>query len=263
LASNLRIGALISGGGTNLQAVIDACCAKTIDGSLVFVGTDNPHAAGLARAIQHGIPTFSIDYSAIARDYKAQGKRTALPQDFNLAEILDKQALFGQDRRDDGAIRFFEARAVIEAKMLSKMKPYPFDLLILAGFMRTLTPYFIDRVSPDPANPRIMNIHPALLPAFPGLDGYADTFHYGCKVAGATVHFVDYGEDSGPIIAQQAFEIAETDTLASLKQKGLQNEWRLYPRCIQLFAENRLRIERIAYRLSTGKTQRRTRVKII
>jgi phosphoribosylglycinamide formyltransferase-1 len=110
------------------------------------------------------------------------------------------------------------------------------DLLVLAGFMRNLTPYFIDRFNTDPDNPRIMNIHPAILPSFPGVDGYGDTFRYGCKVGGCTVHFIDYGEDSGPIIGQRAFPILETDTLDDVKRKGLEQEWQLYPQCIQDFA---------------------------
>lgn len=110
------------------------------------------------------------------------------------------------------------------------------DLLVLAGFMRVLTPYFIDRIN-DTGKYRIMNIHPALLPAFPGTDGYGDTFRYGCKVGGCTVHFIDYGEDTGPIIGQKAFDIADDDTLDDIKKKGLQKEWELYPQCIQKFAQ--------------------------
>jgi phosphoribosylglycinamide formyltransferase-1 len=134
------------------------------------------------------------------------------------------------------------------------MAPLPFDLLILAGFMRNLTPYFIDRVNTDPARPRIMNIHPALLPAFPGTDGYGDTFRYGCKVGGCTVHFIDYGEDSGPIIGQRAFPILPGDDLEAVRRKGLAEEWQLYPACIQLFAEDRLRVVR---READGRAARR------
>ena len=119
-------------------------------------------------------------------------------------------------------------RAIAEAELLEKMKSYPFDLLVLAGFMRNLTPYFIDRVNNVPDKPRIMNIHPALLPSFPGVDGYGDTFRYGCKVGGCTVHFIDYGEDSGPLIGQRAFHIQPDDTLDSIKEKGLKLEWELY-----------------------------------
>ncbi len=106
--------------------------------------------------------------------------------------------------------------------------------------MHTLTPYFIDRINIDPDKKRIMNIHPALLPAFPGTDGYGDTFRYGCKVGGCTVHYIDYGEDTGPIIGQRAYQIEDDDTLESIKKKGLALEWQLYPACIQKFAESLL-----------------------
>jgi phosphoribosylglycinamide formyltransferase-1 len=117
-----------------------------------------------------------------------------------------------------------------------------------------LTPYFIDRVNIDPSRPRIMNIHPALLPSFPGVDGYGDTYRYGCKVGGCTVHFVDYGEDTGPIIGQKAFEIKPGDTLEMVRKKGLKLEWKLYPACIQLFAENRLRVISKTHTFQDGKT---------
>jgi len=259
----IRIGAFISGGGTNLQAIIDACRARQIDGTIAFVGSDNPAARGLKRGICQGIPAFSVDYGAIMRQFKTQPEKLTLPKDFNLIDILNKQSLFCDDANVEKKNFFFAARAIAEAEMLEKMKPYRFDLLVLAGFRRTLTPYFIDRVSSNPAKPRIMNIHPALLPAFPGLDGYSDTYHYGCKVGGATVHFVDYGEDSGPIIGQRAFPIQKADTLETIKKKGLEIEWALYPICIQLFAQGRLKIKRTVYRLANGKEKRRTVIKIL
>jgi phosphoribosylglycinamide formyltransferase-1 len=135
--------------------------------------------------------------------------------------------------------------------------------LVLAGFMRNLTPYFIDRVNLNRACPRIMNIHPALLPAFPGIDGYGDTFRYGCKVGGCTVHFIDYGEDTGAIIGQRTFPISGDDTLDSVRKKGLQVEWELYPECIQLFAEGRLKTVKKTFALNNGKEVQRTIVEIL
>jgi phosphoribosylglycinamide formyltransferase-1 len=108
-----------------------------------------------------------------------------------------------------------------------------------------------------------MNIHPALLPAFPGIDGYGDTFRYGCKIGGCTVHFVDYGEDSGPIIGQKAYEILEDDTLASVREKGLKLEWELYPECVKMFAEDRLKKVRKTYSLKDGEKMHRTVVRIL
>ena len=98
-----------------------------------------------------------------------------------------------------------------------------------------------------------MNIHPALLPAFAGVDGYGDTFRYGCKVGGCTVHFVDYGEDTGPIIGQRAFQIQPEDTIDTIRKKGLQLEWELYPACIQLFAQGRIKVVERSFDLGGGK----------
>jgi phosphoribosylglycinamide formyltransferase-1 len=158
---------------------------------------------------------------------------------------------------------FIITRAVAEAKLIDEMRHYPFDLLVLAGYMRNLSPYFIERVNTDPDIPRIMNIHPALLPAFPGVDGYGDTFRYGCKIGGCTVHFVDYGEDSGPIIGQKVYEILEDDTIDSIRAKGLKLEWALYPECVKLFAQGRLKTVRRSYELKDGRKMQRTVVKIL
>ena len=159
---------------------------------------------------------------------------------------------------------FLTSRVTAESRLLKAMAPYDVDLLALAGYMRTLTPYFIDRVNTDAEHPRIMNIHPALLPAFPGTDGYGDAFRFGCKVAGCTVHFVDYGEDTGPIIGQKAFPIEKNDTLDTVREKGLKLEWVLYPECIDLFAQGRLKIVEMTYK-RPGKRQKmkRTVVKIL
>jgi phosphoribosylglycinamide formyltransferase-1 len=108
-----------------------------------------------------------------------------------------------------------------------------------------------------------MNIHPALLPAFPGTDGYGDTFRYGCKVAGCTVHFVDYGEDTGPIIGQRSFSIDADDSLEQVRRKGLAIEWALYPHCVQLFAEGRLKVIRTSYFRKDGQREERTIVEIL
>ena len=107
-----------------------------------------------------------------------------------------------------------------------------------------------------------MNIHPAILPAFAGVDGYGDTYRYGCKVGGCTVHFVDYGEDSGPIIGQRCFAINEDDTLDNVRKKGLAQEWLLYPECITLFAEGRLQTVTMTYVMNNNQARQRKVVKI-
>jgi phosphoribosylglycinamide formyltransferase-1 len=257
MAPKLRIGALVSGGGTNLQAIIDACQSNRNDGDVVFVGSDNPRAGGLARAQRQGIASFVIDYGAIIRSHAAAAPAAVAPDDFDPDEIRHKQHLFGPETSRAKLDGFLLTRAVAEAQLLEKISTYAPDLIVLAGFMRNLTPYFIDRFNTDPAHPRIMNIHPALLPAFPGVDGYGDTFRYGCKIGGCTVHFIDYGEDSGPIIGQKCFPISEEDTLDSIKEKGLALEWQLYPACIQLFAEHRLHTIVMTYTDHGRVTQRR------
>lgn len=259
----IRIGALISGGGTNLQAIIDSCESGKIDGKIIFVGTDNPDASGLERAKKHGIHTFTVDYSSIIQSFKKEPEKILPPKDFDIDELYAKQSLFS-DNADPEKVKFFMvSRAIAEAKLLEEMAPYPFDLLVLAGFMRTLSPYFIDRVNKETDHPRIMNIHPALLPSFPGTDGYGDTFRYGCKVGGCTVHFIDYGEDSGPIIGQKAFQIEPDDTIATIKKKGLELEWEVYPECIQLFAQGRLKIVNRSYPTKDGKKIQRRIVDIV
>ncbi len=239
MAKKINIGTLISGGGTNLQTIIDASLDNSIDAQIIFTGSDNLGVKGLERAEKANIDTFVVDYSKILISCKENSiKDTDLPKDFNLNEILSKQNLFGSDTSLEQMTFFLKSRAIAEKQLLDKILAYEMDLLVLAGFMRVLTPYFIDRINTEPGKLRIMNIHPALLPSFPGTDGYGDTFAYGCKVGGCTVHYIDYGEDTGPIIGQKAFEIEDSDTLDDIKQKGLEKEWELYPQCIQKFAES-------------------------
>jgi phosphoribosylglycinamide formyltransferase-1 len=256
----LRIGALISGGGSNLQAIIDACVSGAITGCMVFVGSDNPEAGGLERARKAGVPRFVVDYAAILAAAR-QGSAPAPPSDFDAAQCLSRQRLYPRTMGAEELERKLVLRAHAESRLLAAMAPYPFDLLVLAGFMRNLSPYFIDRVNTAGGLPRIMNIHPALLPAFPGVDGYGDTFRHGCKVGGCTVHFVDYGEDSGPIIGQRAFAIAPHDTLETIRRKGLALEWSLYPECIQLYAQGRLELLPTAWERDGGRRFQRVVVR--
>ncbi len=259
---NIQIGALISGGGTNLQAIIDACHRTQISGQMVFVGSDTPGAGGLERARRNDIATFVVDYKSIIREFKNDPQKAVLPDDFDLDELLAKQTIFS-DQDDPARVKsFLLTRVIAEAKLLEAMKPHSFDLLVLAGFMRNLTPYFIDRINTDRHRLRIMNIHPALLPAFPGIDGYGDTFRYGCKVGGCTVHFIDYGEDTGPIIGQRVFSIEPDDTLESICNKGLAIEWELYPACIQLFAQDRIKVVKRSFDLGGGRKVARRMVDI-
>jgi phosphoribosylglycinamide formyltransferase 1 len=263
MREKIKIGALISGGGSNLQAIMDACDTGSIHGEVVFVGSDNPTATGLDRASQHGIPTFSIDYNAIAHEIKADPSMARYPRDLDMAYVYDTMMTTDPHQDSKRLKAFLQTRLHAEALLLEQMAAFRFDLLVLAGFMRTLTPYLIDSINNPPGSQRIMNIHPALLPAFPGVDGYGDTFRYGCKLGGCTVHFVDYGEDTGPIIGQSVFDIAETDDLDAIKKKGLAEEWQLYPKCIQYAAQGRLRTEQRIHHLKNGKSIQRTVVRVL
>ena len=189
-------GALISGAGTNLQAIVDQIAAGRLDCELRVVISNRAEAAGLARASAAGIPTRVIDH-----------RRYAARADFD--------------------------RAVIDA-----LRDAGVELVLLAGFDRLIGPAFVD------AFPyRIMNIHPALLPAFKGLHAQADALGYGVKIAGATVHFVDQETDHGPIIVQGAVAVRPDDTAATLRERILAVEHEIYPTAIQLYAEGRLSVE--------------------
>jgi len=192
----IRIGVLISGNGTNLQAILDACREGRIDGEVVVVISDRADAYGLERARRAGVEAIHVDPG----DYPT---RTAF--DRALAELL-------------------LARNV--------------DLVCLAGYMRLVRKPMLTAF-PN----RILNIHPSLLPAFPGLDAQGQALAYGVKVAGCTVHFVNEGMDEGPIILQAAVPVLEDDTHETLRARVQAEEHRIYPRAVQLFAEGRLRIE--------------------
>ncbi len=191
----LRLGVLASGRGTNLQAIIDACEARTIDAEVVVVVSDRGDAQALERARRHGIASVWVD----------------------------PRGLDGREAHD--------------LKVVEVLREHRVDLVVLAGYMRLVTRSFIE------AFPwRMMNIHPALLPAFPGKDGLSPALAYGVKVAGCTVHFVDEGIDSGPIILQAAVPVLEGDTVETLAERIRAQEHRLYVRAIRLFAEGRLRV---------------------
>jgi phosphoribosylglycinamide formyltransferase-1 len=131
-----------------------------------------------------------------------------------------------------------EDRAAHDEALVRVLQAHAVDLVCLAGFMRLLGPTFL-RAFPD----RVLNIHPSLLPAFPGLGAQRQALAHGVKISGATVHFVDEGIDSGPIIIQEAVSVLPGDTEQALSARILEVEHRIYPRAIRLFAEDRLKIE--------------------
>ena len=132
----------------------------------------------------------------------------------------------------------FKNREDYDKEIIKTLKENKIELVVLAGYMRILSPYFIRTYKN-----KIINIHPALLPSFPGLHAQRQTLEYGVKVSGCTVHFVDEGVDSGPIILQKAVEVSDDDTEESLSEKILKEEHQIYPRAIQLFCEGRLMIK--------------------
>jgi phosphoribosylglycinamide formyltransferase 1 len=147
----------------------------------------------------------------------------------------------------------FSRRERHEEEIFRVLGTYRPELIVLAGYMRILTPAFIRRIfRRDKGLPGLMNIHPALLPAFAGTSGYEDAFNYGVKVSGVTVHYVDEGMDTGPIILQEAVPIMEEDTLDTFRKRGLEVEHRLYPEAIRLDALGGVRIEGRKVKILTG-----------
>jgi phosphoribosylglycinamide formyltransferase-1 len=195
MARRVPIGVLISGSGTNLQAIIDAIEAGKLDAKIGVVVSNKPEAHGLARARKHGIPT----------------------------EVLNHKNFSSREAYDEAVVTLLRARAV--------------ELVVLAGFMRLLSPVFIKAYSN-----RIMNIHPALLPAFPGLNVQQRAVEHGARFSGCTVHFVNEECDEGPIIIQAVVPVFPDDTGETLGARILEQEHRIYPRAIQLYAEGRLKV---------------------
>lgn len=197
----IRIAVLASGGGTNLQALLDACAARRIDGGIAVVLSNVPAAGALDRARRAGVAT----------------------------EVVPSRS------RSD--------RAAYDRELVERLAAHRPDLVCLAGYMRLLTPTFVRAFGPTPDTrgcPRIMNVHPGLLPSFPGLHAHRQCIEYGARVAGCTVHFVDEGTDSGPVIAQAVVPVEDDDDEATLSARILAQEHRIYPAAVQWFAQGRL-----------------------
>jgi phosphoribosylglycinamide formyltransferase 1 len=188
------IGVLISGRGSNLQALIDATTARTLDARIALVVSNRPGAAGLARAQAAGIETLVIEHQRYTRD------------DF-------------------------------DARVARELKARGVSLVCLAGFMRLVGPQLLD------AFPRaVLNIHPSLLPAFPGLDAQRQAFEHGARITGATVHLVTGELDGGPIIAQAAVPVEDSDTVETLSARILEQEHRIYPAAVGLMLDGNWRV---------------------
>ncbi|MDI6784556.1 MAG: phosphoribosylglycinamide formyltransferase [bacterium] len=162
-----------------------------------------------------------------------------------LLVFSDKKEAYALDRAKKHNIptlylapKEFPSREEHEKKIVEVLEQLGVELIVLAGYMRILTPYIIRRYYL-----RIINIHPALLPSFPGTHGIEDAFNYGVKYTGVTVHFVDEGVDTGPIIAQEVVQIAEGETVATLAPQIHAIEHQLYPQVLQWFSEKRIKVE--------------------
>lgn len=195
MAKQLRLGVLASGGGTNLQAIIDRCQDGSLDAEIAVVLTNKPGAGALDRAAKAGIRTLCIDH------------------------------------------RGYDGREAFDQAVVEALQEAGVELVVLAGFMRIITQTFLDAF-PN----RVINIHPALLPAFPGLHVQQQAIDYGARFSGCTVHFVDGGVDTGPILIQAVVPVLTDDTAETLAARILEQEHKIYPRAIQLIAEERVRI---------------------
>jgi phosphoribosylglycinamide formyltransferase-1 len=236
-STRLRLAVLISGGGTNLQALIDRSIEGSLQAEVVVVLSDQSDAYGLVRAQKAGIPTHCVDYKAY-QHYSVE----ALPENMliRLRELDQKQRIL-EDNNSRLRMERLACRMAAEQEIVRVLDPYVPDLICLAGFMRLVTPFFLQHYNQG-GKWRVLNIHPALLPAFPGQHGYEDTFGYGCKWGGVTVHFVDEGEDSGPIIAQAVYPIWPDDHLEDVRGRGLELEYEVYAQCINWVAQGHVEV---------------------
>ncbi|MBF0137238.1 MAG: phosphoribosylglycinamide formyltransferase [Magnetococcus sp. DMHC-1] len=194
--SSFRFGVLISGSGSNLQALIDRCADGYIPGQIALVISNEPTAYGLERAQKAGIPTCIINH----RDYSN--------------------------------------RAAFEKVMADALDAANVELVCLAGFMRVLTSWFVRHYQG-----RLLNIHPALLPAFPGLHVQKKALESGVRFSGATVHFVEEDVDAGPVVVQAVVPILPQDDVPTLSARILQQEHRIFPLAVRLYAQKRLQIQ--------------------
>jgi len=244
----LRLAVLVSGSGTNLQALIDRAKAGQLAAEIAVVACDREDAFGLVRAQRAGIATHLIHYGAYRQLSDEALSSTTLPVDLPQLDRVQKILKHGDDTR-----RILQLRRLVlaEQELIGKLDPYQPDVICLAGYMRLVSPYFLSHYN-TAGQMRVLNIHPALLPAFPGQHGYDDTFAYGCKWGGITVHFVDEGEDTGPVIAQAVYPIWPNDDVANIRQRGLQLEYEVYAQCINWLAAGQIRIVQSSqHRLTT------------
>ena len=193
------LGVLVSGSGTNLQAILDAVREGRLDARVAVVVSNVAGARALDRARDAGVETAVVDHEA------------------------------------------YPTREAFDAAVVDVLRSRGVQTVVLAGFMRLLTPVLLE------AYPmRVVNVHPALLPAFPGVRGQRQALEYGVRFTGCTVHFVDLGTDTGPVIAQATVPVLDDDDEASLTARVLEQEHRLLPQVLQWMAEGRVEVQPVA-----------------
>lgn len=199
---------LISGRGSNMEAIVRACSDEGWPARIAAVIANRPDAAGLAFAASHGIATAVVDH------------------------------------------RQFSDRDSFDAALAQEIDSFAPDLLVLAGFMRVLTAGFVDRYAG-----RMLNVHPSLLPSFPGLKTHQQALDAGVRLHGASVHFVTSQLDHGPIVAQAAVPVETGDTPATLAERVLATEHIIYPRAVRWFVEGRLALDGLRVTLTPPEPQ--------
>ncbi len=232
MPEKLRLAVLLSGGGTNLQAILDRSARGALDAEVVVVAADRFGTCGLTRGETANVPSRVIDYRAHMEKGRIGWKQLSLPVDL---EELDKAQKILRISDVSRRLERLAGLVLAEQEMIRQLDPFEPDYIILAGFMRLLSPYFLRHYNQGRAW-RVVNIHPALLPAFPGRCGYEDTFGYGVRWGGVTVHFADEGEDTGPILAQAVYPIWPHDDVGSIKKRGLELEYAVYGQSINWLA---------------------------
>jgi len=192
----LDLGVLISGRGSNLQAILDAIDTGKLDARVRLVISNRPGVQGLARAETAGVPTCVVNH------------------------------------------KDFSSRQAFDAAMVDALRRHGASWIVLAGFMRIVTPVLLDAFPQ-----RVLNIHPSLLPAFPGVNAQAAALAHGVRIAGCTVHLVDAGTDTGPMLAQAAVPVIDGDTEESLSERILAQEHQLLVHVLSAIAQDKLVVE--------------------
>jgi phosphoribosylglycinamide formyltransferase-1 len=206
MKNKLRVGVLASGGGTDLQSIINAIDSEMVEAEVVVVVSDYKDAFCLKRAEKHKIPCYFINPKGL----------TSEDHDKEIDKILDKHNV---------------------------------DLVVGAGYMRILSSCFVKEWYG-----KLINIHPAILPSFKGINGQGDALNYGVKITGCTTHFMDEHIDHGPIILQAAVKVMPDDDKEKLANRILEVEHQILPRTIQLFAEGRLKIKGRIVKIEKGES---------